>query len=230
MVVRSSDTRTSSKSPLRTSTYQQSIAEDRTKWWGIIKRGTGEYEAKKKKKKKKKKQSAKPSRNVHSGKPELRHHQQSFLPQASLVLSATGSLELRLVSSAILEHTNNNTSHSWLGLVLSVMTDEQEELPPWQKNIIIRCCNRWKSSNHQCRDRGSNPGRLHDRPTLYHVALKACLYRKAVQGYHIPITATYSPFIFWFVRESQFEQPLQATKPIGPLIPSDWIIYVGLQM
>ena len=26
--------------------------------------------------------------------------------------------ELRLVSSAILEHTNNNTSHSWLGLVI----------------------------------------------------------------------------------------------------------------
>ena len=26
--------------------------------------------------------------------------------------SATGSLERRLVSSAILEHTNNNTSHS----------------------------------------------------------------------------------------------------------------------
>ena len=55
---------------------------------------------------------------MHSGKPELRHHQQSFLPQTSLVLSATGSLELRLVSSAILEHTNNNTSHSWLGLVI----------------------------------------------------------------------------------------------------------------
>ena len=45
-------------------------------------------------------------------KPELRHHQQNFLPQTYLVLSATGSLELRLVSSAILEHTNNNTSHS----------------------------------------------------------------------------------------------------------------------
>ena len=55
---------------------------------------------------------------MHSGKPELRHHQQSFLPQTSLVLSATGSLELRLVSSAILEHTNNNTSHSLLGLVI----------------------------------------------------------------------------------------------------------------
>ena len=66
----------------------------------------------------KQKESAKPSRNVFSGKPELRHHQQSFLPQTSLVLSATGSLELRLFSSAILEHTNNNTSHSLLGLVI----------------------------------------------------------------------------------------------------------------
>ena len=63
--------------------------------------GAGEYEAK---------ESAKPSRNVRSGKPELKHHQQSFLPQTSLVLSATGSLELRLVSSALIQHTNNNTS------------------------------------------------------------------------------------------------------------------------
>ena len=55
---------------------------------------------------------------MHSGKPELRHRQQNFLPQTSLVLSAIGSLELRMVSSAILEHTNNNTSHSWLGLVI----------------------------------------------------------------------------------------------------------------
>ena len=52
------------------------------------------------------------SRAETCGKPELRHHQQSFLPQTSLALSATGSLELRLVSSAILQHTNNNTSHS----------------------------------------------------------------------------------------------------------------------
>ena len=36
-------------------------------------------------------------------------------------------------------------------------------------------------------DRGSNPDRLRDRPTLYHVAIKAGLYRKAVQVYHIPI-------------------------------------------
>ena len=92
-----------------TESWEQ-IAQDRTKWRGLIKRGAGEYEAKKK--------SAKPSRNVHSGKPELRHHQQSFLPQTSLVLSATCSLELTLVSSAILEHTHNNTLHSSLGFVI----------------------------------------------------------------------------------------------------------------
>ena len=49
MVVRRSDTRTPSKPPLKTSTYQQSweqIAQDRTKWQGLIKRGAGEYEAK----------------------------------------------------------------------------------------------------------------------------------------------------------------------------------------
>ena len=49
MVVRRSDTGTPSKPPLKTSTYQQSreqIAQDRTKWRGLIKRGAGEYEAK----------------------------------------------------------------------------------------------------------------------------------------------------------------------------------------
>ena len=60
----------------------------------------------------KQKESAKPNGNMLSGKPELRHHQQSFLPQTSLVLrtSPTGSLKLRSVSSAILEHTNSSTS------------------------------------------------------------------------------------------------------------------------
>ena len=106
MVVRRSDTRAPSKPPLKTLTYQQSRGnklhmQDRAKWRGLIRRGAG---------KTKQKESAKPSKNVRSGKPELRHHQQSFLPQTSLVLSATDSLELSLVPSAILEHTNNNTS------------------------------------------------------------------------------------------------------------------------
>ena len=66
----------------------------------------------------KQKESAKPSRNVLSVKPELRHHQQSVRSQTTLVLSATGNLELRLVSLVILEHTNSNTSHSLIGLVI----------------------------------------------------------------------------------------------------------------
>ena len=74
-------------------------------------------------------------------------------------------------------------------------------------------CNRWKNSNHQCLGRGSNPGRLRDRPTLYHVAIKAGLYRKAVQVNHIPITTTYSPSILRFVCECQFEQPLNIRPP-----------------
>ena len=47
MVVRRSDTRTSSKSPFNipTESWEQ-IAQDRTKWRGLIGRGAGEYEAK----------------------------------------------------------------------------------------------------------------------------------------------------------------------------------------
>ena len=123
MVVRRSDTRTPTRPPLKPK-YQQSRGNDCTGSnivarphkkgsWGI----------------RSKKNRQKPSRNVHSGKPELSHHQQSFLPQTSLVLSATGSLELRLVSSAILEHTNNNTSHSWLGMVI-VSNDRRTNREP----------------------------------------------------------------------------------------------------
>ena len=36
-------------------------------------------------------------------------------------------------------------------------------------------------------NRGSNPVRWTQSPTLYYVALKAGLYRNAVQVYHIPI-------------------------------------------
>ena len=82
----------------------------------------------------KQKDSAKPSRNVHSGKPELRPN--FFLPQTSLVLSATGSLEQRLVSAAILEHTNNNTSHSWLWLVI-VSNDRRTTYKPRSIICII---------------------------------------------------------------------------------------------
>ena len=63
-------------------------------------------------------ESAKPSRNVHSAKPELRHHQQNCLTLTSVVPSATGSLELELAKSAILEHTNSSMPRMWLRLVI----------------------------------------------------------------------------------------------------------------
>ena len=43
------------------------------------------------------KESTKKSRNVHSAKPELRHHQQNCLALTSVAPSATDSLELELV-------------------------------------------------------------------------------------------------------------------------------------
>ena len=49
MVVRRSATRTPSKGPFKTSTYQQSweqIAQNRAKWRGLIRRGAGEFEEK----------------------------------------------------------------------------------------------------------------------------------------------------------------------------------------
>ena len=42
-------------------------------------------------------------------------------------------------------------------------------------------------------DRGSNPFRWTQSPTLYHVAIKAGLYRRAVQVYHIPIPGDILP-------------------------------------
>ena len=83
MVVRRSDTRAPLKPPLKTLTNQQSRGN---RLQGSSKEGVLV--------KTKQKESAKPSKNVRSGKPELRHHQQSFLSQTSLVLSATVSLEL----------------------------------------------------------------------------------------------------------------------------------------
>ena len=63
-------------------------------------------------------------------------------------------------------------------------------------------------------DRGSNPGRLRDRPTLYRVAIKAGLYRKAVQVCYIPIPGDILPLgIYSFsdncVREDSLAQWLE---------------------
>ena len=60
----------------------------------------------------KQKESAKPSRNVHSWKPELRHHQQSFPLQICLFVSSISSLDLRLVSIV------SKVSRIWLRLAI----------------------------------------------------------------------------------------------------------------
>ena len=85
-----------------TESWEQ-IATDRTKWRGLIRRGAREYEANRiseaEQKRAQRKDRAKAS--------------PTELYSSALSCSiSTGSLELRLVSSAILEHTNSNTSHS----------------------------------------------------------------------------------------------------------------------
>ena len=54
-------------------------------------------------------------------------------------------------------------------------------------------CNGWKMEITFFPDRGSNPVRWTQSPTLYHVAIKPSLYRKAVQEYHIPISGDILP-------------------------------------
>ena len=91
MVVRRSDTKTPSEPPLRTSTYQQSRGNKlhRTEQ-------SGEALSEEVLVNMRQKESAKPSKNMHSAKPELRHHKQSCLALSSVVPSATDSLELEL--------------------------------------------------------------------------------------------------------------------------------------
>ena len=109
MVVRRSDTRTPSKPPLKTSTYQQSRGNrlhrietsEKGCWWI---------------RSKKNQRSRAETCTAESQSQGITNR--AFILRPVFVLSATGSAELRLVSSAILEHTNNNTSHSWLGLVI----------------------------------------------------------------------------------------------------------------
>ena len=85
-VVRRSDTKTPSKPPSITSTYQQSRGNrlHRTEQSGAASSEEVLMNMRQK-------ESAKPSRNLHSAKPELRHHQQSCLALTSVVPSATDS-------------------------------------------------------------------------------------------------------------------------------------------
>ena len=114
MVVRRSDTKALSKPPSRISIFQQSRGNKlhRTEQ-------SGEASSKEVLVNMRQKESAKPSRNVHSEKPELKHHQQISLALTSVVVpSAKDSLELKSVLSAILEHSNSSISRMWLRLVI----------------------------------------------------------------------------------------------------------------
>ena len=84
------------ESPLRNLTYQQSHGNRLRSSEQSYKASYEEVLVNKKQK-----ESAKPSRNLLSGTSVLRHHQQSFLPQTSLVLSATGSYRLDCSSSLL---------------------------------------------------------------------------------------------------------------------------------
>ena len=95
MVVRGSNTRTPSKPPLRTSIPIESweqIAQARSKSRGLIRKGSGKYEAK-------------PVSESEQKRVQRKARAQAlptaFFPQTSLVLSATSSLKLSLVSSTI---------------------------------------------------------------------------------------------------------------------------------
>ena len=79
------------------------IAQNRAKWQGLIRRSASEYEVKRIGKAEQRRAQRKAGAN-------LRHHQQSCLALTFVVPSATESLELELVSSAILEHTNSSIS------------------------------------------------------------------------------------------------------------------------
>ena len=85
-------TKTPSKPPSRTSTYQQNCENKMHRTEQSDEASSEELLVNMRQK-----ESAKLSRNVHNTKPELRHHQQSCLALTSVVPSATDSLELELV-------------------------------------------------------------------------------------------------------------------------------------
>ena len=86
-----------------------------------------------------------------------------------------------------------------------------------EKKMLIVVCPGW----------GSNPQPSAQNSTLYRVAIKAGLYRKAVKVCYIHNTTTYSPSIFRFVPESQFELPRTYIRHGCASSPSDWLFTLG---
>ena len=77
-------------------------------------------------------------------------------------------------------------------------------------------------------DRGSNPVRWTQSPTLYHVAIKAGLYCTAVQVYHIPIPVAFSPSKLKFVPEFLGVRESREMR-LEEFYAHMWVIYGGRQ-
>ena len=78
-------------------------------------------------------------------------------------------------------------------------------------------------------DRGSNPVRWTQSPTFYHVAIKAGLYCKAVQVYHIPIPVAFSPSKLKFAPEFLGVRESREMR-LEEFYAHMWVIYGGRQM
>ena len=77
-------------------------------------------------------------------------------------------------------------------------------------------------------DRGSNPVRWTQSPTHYHVAIKAGLYRKAVQVFYL-YPVTFSPSNLKFVPEFLGVRESREMR-LKEFYAHMWVIYVGRQM
>ena len=112
MMVRRSDTKTPSKPPLNTSsTCQQSHGNrlHRIEQSGLIRRCAGEYEAKR---------ISEPEQKCAQRKARAKTSPTELSSSDLSCTVCNRQFELRLVSSAVSEHTNNNTSRIRLGLVI----------------------------------------------------------------------------------------------------------------
>ena len=110
-----------------TESWEQ-IAQDRIKWRGLIRRGAGEYDAKRTTRAEQKRAQRKARAKASP----------TELSSSDLSCSICNSLELRLVLSAILEHTNNNWRPRWLSWMRRPTGDQEVagSIPAEVGNII----------------------------------------------------------------------------------------------
>ena len=93
-----------------TESWEQ-IAQDRMKWRGLKRKGAGEYEGKGI-------SEAEQKRAQRKARAKVSPTELSSSDLSCSICNRQFRAKIGLISSAILEHTNNNLSHSWLGLVI----------------------------------------------------------------------------------------------------------------